>query len=208
MKKLIFSLILILWFGFCLADVTYLRPDSDLDATPDWETTVPASPTTHYTKIDETSYSDADYNSTKTLGKTDWFTLTDATGQITAGSTIDSVKITNRCKGDSDDDFNIQTHTTYYKIGSDSGNSNILPDQTTFTTQTSVILGAPGGRTWSIANLDSLVLTLRKDVAGVPANEYHTYNFWLYVTVWWTAPSGAKANERRVKVLKLLSEDD
>lgn len=190
-----------------------LRPNTDGVGdlgTSQWETTYPASPTTHYTKIDETTVDDADYNSTKTLGKTDWFSLSNATGQITAGSTIDSVKISNRCKGDEDNNLDIQTHFTYYKIGSDSLNSAIYPSAASYVTETSLKLLAPGGRTWSIANLDSLVLTLRKDLAGTPANTYYTYNSWLYVTVWWTAPaSGAKANERRVKIIKtLLQEED
>ena len=166
---------------------TYLRPDGDL-GTPQWETTYPASPTTHYTKIDESTVDDADYNKTKTLGKTDWFSLTDATGKITAGSTIDSVKITNRKKGEEDSELETQTQSTYYKIGTDSTNAALVSMNTSYANETSLKLNAPGGRSWSIANLDSLVLTLRKDMAGTPANTYYTYNSWLYVTIWWTPP--------------------
>lgn len=195
MAKIDKRIIVLLWllFFWLLASNGYgaqlnIRPDADL-GTPQWETVVPAG--THYTTIDEETASDADYIATKTLNKSDWFSLQDASGTIPSGSTIDSVKIRDRIKGELDDDFTNQTHYIYYKIGNDSSGW-APPISATWADQTSNNLTAPGGRSWTRNNLDSLVIHLKKDMAGVPANTYYTYSSQLYVAIYYTAPSGVK----------------
>jgi len=175
--------------SYSSAGQAILFPNADL-GTPQWETISPALPATHFEKVNNILIDDITYIATKTINKQDWFSLTNATDIIPDGSTIDSVKIIDRCKGETDDDFNIQEHRVYYKIGTD---STVWAPAfiETYATRTSAKLTAPGGRTWTGANLDSLVLNLRKDVAGVPADTYYTYSSWLYVSVWYSAVSTA-----------------
>jgi len=177
------------------ADNLILRPNGDL-GTPQWETTYPADPTTHYTKVDDASVDDADYNRATAVNKQDWFSLDDASATITAGYVVDSVKIINRVKGETDDDFTVQSHSAYYKIGTDS--FTFTPSfGAAFATRTSGKLTAPGGRTWSGANLDSLVLNLRKNASSV--GTYYTYSSWLYVSVWYSAVSTANQSNAITK---------
>lgn len=66
-------------------------PDGD-GTTSDFDTTFPASPTTHYTKVDENpATDDTDYNETPTLNDVDLFTFANL-ATITGGSDLVGVK--------------------------------------------------------------------------------------------------------------------
>lgn len=61
------------------------------DVTADWDTTFPAAPTTHFSKVDEgtSAPDDADYNETTTIDDVDEYTLEDSPPNTSEVTQID-----------------------------------------------------------------------------------------------------------------------
>lgn len=125
-----------------------IRPEAD-DGVNQWT----ASPGgDHYANIDEIEYNDADGLYSLTQDYRDDWNMQDVSGVTPADATIDSVKATVRFKRGGDGGLGI----IQFRIGNDStcANGQNPADYATYDT----VLSAPGGRSWSRANLDSLVM--------------------------------------------------
>lgn len=123
-----------------------IRPEAD-DGVNQW------SPVgDHYSRLDEVEYNDADYIYTTTENYRDDWNMQDVSGVIPADATIDSVGATVRFDRGGDGGLGI----IQFRIGNDSTCANGQNPDGYATYDT--VLSAPGGRSWSRANLDSLVM--------------------------------------------------
>jgi hypothetical protein len=156
-----------------------IRPNGD-GVTKQWDRIGAGS--IHYTAVDEAIGSDTDYVYEYALNEKDEWYMQDVSGTIAAGSVIDSVVLTERgsCGNSS------QGRKAGLKIGSDStwGTQRTNYPITSWTTYDEK-LSAPGGRTWTRLNLDSLVVMVKKSLYNADVNVYTSH---AYVTVYYTPP--------------------
>jgi hypothetical protein len=133
----------------------------------------------HYTAVDEATGSDTDYVYEYVLNEKDEWTMQDVSGTIPSYALIDSVVLTERGKcGNSS-----EGREAGLKIGSDYTWGPQRTNTTTFS-DSSYKLSAPGGRTWSRANLDSLVVSVIKSKYNADVNVYTSQ---AYATVYYNA---------------------
>ena len=181
MKKLTLLFILLLLFlgiptiAHGASSSLVIRPNGNA-GTNQW-TKVCTGCTYNYETVDEETADTLDYVYIGKMSFTDEWTMQDVSGTILAGAVIDSVVLTERGKC-----TNTAGRKASLKIGSDytSGTQRTNTAWTTYNEK----LAAPGGRTYTRDNLDSLVVSVTKS-AGLSASVY-TYTCQAYVTVYYT----------------------
>ncbi|MCJ7507593.1 MAG: hypothetical protein MUO85_02530 [candidate division Zixibacteria bacterium] len=178
MKKLTLLFILLLLFlgiptiAFGASSSLVIRPNGDA-GTNQWNNLFSDW---NYENVDEELNPDVDYLFTAALNYIDQWTMQDVSGTILAGAVIDSVVLSERGK----DSTTSQGRTAYLKVGSDStwGTQRTNTVYTTYNEK----LAAPGTRTWTRNNLDSLLVSVKKTL-GITKNVWTSQ---AYVTVYYT----------------------
>jgi len=157
----------------------------------------------HVHRVDETTEDDGDYVKEETLGGKEEWDTEDVSSTIPSEAVIDSVKLTERGKCDLDGSFELQGRTAGLKIGSDYtwGTQRKNSNWGTFYEK----LSAPGGRGWTRDNLDSLVIAVKKSFST--GTSYYVYTSWIYVTVYWHAPTEGINRQRLRRIQQLLGDN-
>lgn len=186
MKRRIF-LCLILMFLLPVvaqADSMIIRPEADA-GTNMWTA---VNCVDHYDCVNEVTANDDDhlYECHTDNGYDEW-TLEDVSGTIPAEATIDSLTAFCRIKTDVFQNFHIAIRIVFSKTD---GTTRTPGDSWTEYTEK---LDAPGGRSWSRANLDSLKMTPQMEEEWCPS--YNCYISQAYCTVYYTTEEPPAAGQ-------------
>ena len=157
----------------------------------------------HVHRVDETTADDGDYVKEQTLNQKEEWDTEDVTGTIPPGAVIDSVILYERGKCDLDGNLDLQGRTAGLKIGSDYtwGIQRKNSNWSTFYQK----LSAPGSRSWTRDNLDSLVIAVKKSYST--GTSYYVYTSWAYVCVYWHTPTEGINRQRLRRIKQLLGDN-